>query len=223
VKEAIKLKRDALLEENIADCYASKGDGMGAMCHRTTAEWLEGQAERMADSQAVEPVSCGEVLPGEDEAHEKNKRWLIRDTLARPTVLANDASISRTDLLLQDNLDIAALAIDAANTIEASNSLEKMLAHQMALAHEMAMKTGDAAMHELQKIRPAPDWVDFQRKVNSIAKLMSVFQQGMLTLQKLRTGGNQTMTVQHVHVESGGQALIGTVQGGVPQGEDRKK
>ena len=43
---------------------------------------------------------------------------------------------------------------------------------------------------------------------------MSVFQQGMLTLQKIKTGGNQTVTVQHVNVGAGGQAVIGNVQTG---------
>ena len=37
---------------------------------------------------------------------------------------------------------------------------------------------------------------------------------GLLTLQRLRTGGNQTVTVQHVNVESGAQAVIGNVRTG---------
>ncbi len=43
---------------------------------------------------------------------------------------------------------------------------------------------------------------------------MSVFQDGLLTLQRLRTGGNQTVTVQHVNVAAGAQAVIGSVQTG---------
>lgn len=93
----------------------------------------------------------------------------------------------------------------------------------MALAHEMAMRTGNAAMNELSKLRPAPDWVEYQRMVNSTTKLMSTYQQAMLTLQKLRTGGNQTMTVQHVNIEAGGQAVIGSVQGARLEGEKTKK
>jgi len=35
-------------------------------------------------------------------------------------------------------------------------------------------------------------------------------------LQKIRTGGQQKMIVEHVHVNEGGQAIVGTVnQGGV--------
>jgi hypothetical protein len=41
--------------------------------------------------------------------------------------------------------------------------------------------------------------------------MMQTFQQGMLTLQKLRTGGQQQVVVQHQYVtkvEDGGQAVI---------------
>ena len=53
---------------------------------------------------------------------------------------------------------------------------------------------------------------------------MGAFQSGMLTLQKLRTGGNQTVTVQHVNVEAGAQAVIGNVQtgGAKRRGSNRK-
>ena len=44
---------------------------------------------------------------------------------------------------------------------------------------------------------------------------MQVFQEGLLTLQKLKTGGKQTMVVQHVQVSDGGQAVIaGSVKSG---------
>ena len=37
---------------------------------------------------------------------------------------------------------------------------------------------------------------------------MQVFQEGMLTLKKSRTGGEQKIVVQHVQVSDGGQAVI---------------
>jgi hypothetical protein len=58
------------------------------------------------------------------------------------------------------------------------------------------------------------DQVEACRCLNTAARLMSVFQDGLLTLQRLRTGGNQTLTVQHVNVAPGGQAVIGNVQAG---------
>ena len=40
---------------------------------------------------------------------------------------------------------------------------------------------------------------------------MSVYQQGLLTLKKLRQGGQQKITVQYVNVSEGGQAVIGNI------------
>ncbi len=150
-------------------------------------------------------------------------RNFIKNTLENGDLVAEEASITRTDLLCQPNTDISALAVDAADSVMASNSMEKMLAHQMALAHEMAMRVGNAAMGETwrlqnkanngQGMRPG-DATELQRLTNSVARLMTTYQQGMLTLQKLKTGGNQVVTVQHVNVGAGGQAVIGNVQTG---------
>ncbi len=75
------------------------------------------------------------------------KRANIRDTLAEgATRIAEDASIRRTDLLMQPSFDAVALGIDAADSIGAANSLEKMLAHQMAVAHEASMRLMDRAL-----------------------------------------------------------------------------
>ena len=41
---------------------------------------------------------------------------------------------------------------------------------------------------------------------------MTVFQQGMLTLKKIRQGGQQKIIVQYVNVSDGGQAVIGDVE-----------
>jgi hypothetical protein len=37
---------------------------------------------------------------------------------------------------------------------------------------------------------------------------MTTYQQGMLALQRLRTGGTQRIVVQHVTVEDGGRAVV---------------
>jgi hypothetical protein len=58
------------------------------------------------------------------------------------------------------------------------------------------------------------DSVEACRLTNAAARLVSVFQDAMLTLQRVRTSGNQTVTVQHVNVASGGQAVVGNVQTG---------
>ena len=68
------------------------------------------------------------------------KRMMIRDTLQQGADrIAEDASIARTDLLMQPSFNAVAMGIDAAQSIGATNSLEKMLAHQLAVAHEAVL------------------------------------------------------------------------------------
>jgi hypothetical protein len=50
--------------------------------------------------------------------------------------------------------------------------------------------------------------------MNSSARMMDVSQRGMITMNRLRNSGRQTMVVQHVHVSDGGQAVVaGQVKG----------
>lgn len=167
-----------------------------------------------------EVVKCHSPPVGECEAappDDSTKRNYIRNTLAEgATRVAEDASIRRTDLLMQRSFDVTALAIDAAESVEASNSIEKMLAHQMAVAHEASMRLMDRALSYDAGGRAMRegDSVEACRLANTAARLMSAFNDGALTLQKLRTGGSQTVTVQHVNVTSGGRAVIGNVSAG---------
>src|SRR5216683_5724614 len=74
-------------------------------------------------------------------------RLAVRNTLTEgATRIAEDASIRRTDLLLQPSFNALAMGIDAADSIQAANSLEKMLAHQMAVAHEASLRLMDRAL-----------------------------------------------------------------------------
>jgi hypothetical protein len=50
------------------------------------------------------------------------------------------------------------------------------------------------------------------RLAGAISRLSASYQQGLLTLQRKRTGGNQHVTVKHIHqqvnVTEGGQAVV---------------
>jgi len=48
----------------------------------------------------------------------------------------------------------------------------------------------------------------------SFNKLARTFTMQMAALKQYRTGGQQKMTIEHVHVYEGGQAIVGNVQGG---------
>jgi hypothetical protein len=51
----------------------------------------------------------------------------------------------------------------------------------------------------------------------AISRMSATYQQGLLTLQRKRTGGNQQVTVKHIHqqvnVTQGGQAVVAARQG----------
>jgi hypothetical protein len=55
------------------------------------------------------------------------------------------------------------------------------------------------------------DVSDQTKRLNSAAKCMAAYQNGLLTLRKLRQTGNQRITVQYVNVDNGSQAMIGDV------------
>ena len=102
-----------------------------------------------------------------------------------------------------------ALAILAG--IQPKDELEAMLAVQMIGVHNMAMETLKRAMLSDQTFEGK------QANVAQSTKMLRTFMAQMETLKKYRTGGQQKMIVEHVHVNEGGQAIVGTVNQGDKQ------
>ena len=100
-----------------------------------------------------------------------------------------------------------------------------MLVHQLAAAHRMAMKFTADAQDELIGYknfghRTPHRSIEAARMANVAARLLDTYQRGLLTLDKLRNGGRQMVTVQHVTVADGGKAIVaGTVTSGRKRGE----
>ena len=93
--------------------------------------------------------------------------------------------------------------------IKPQDEIESMMAIQMVGVHNLAMETLKRAMLGGQSF----DGKDVN--VSQATKMMRVFVAQMEALKKYRTGGEQKMIVEHVHVNEGGQAIVGTVnQGG---------
>lgn len=88
------------------------------------------------------------------------------------------------------------------------DSLEGMLAIQMIATHNMAMEmTKQAILAE-----ETSHGID--ANLNRVNKLMRSFTIQMETLQKYRNKGQQTIRVQHVTVNDGGQAIVGNHKSG---------
>ena len=93
---------------------------------------------------------------------------------------------------------------------------EGILVSQMSVTHMQAMDCLRiaASKKEYPKI--------YERFQNQGIKLMRLYNQQLETLDKHRRKGNQKMTVEHVHVHKGGQAIVGNVTQGGEGANDEK-
>jgi hypothetical protein len=188
-----------------AKCAAArKPESLNEAVSNRTDEVLAKKEAEVALKPPPKLVSaCGEAI----RPHLYSSR--IVDTLQNPNMVNVIASEHRVDLAASVGSGVAESAVDAAQSAQAENSLEKMLCHQMAAAHRAAMKLTAWSLNA--SLPP----VEVARLSNAAARMMQVYQEGLLTLQKLRTGGKQTVVVQHVQVSEGGQAVIaGSVASG---------
>jgi len=115
---------------------------------------------------------------------------------------------------------MVALAVDMAESLRAENSAEKMLAHQLATLHVLMMKVSKRALDFGRYNNGShgqftqEQSVELSRQCNTAARLSSAFQDGLTTMHTLRRGSRQTVRVEHVTVEAGAQAVIGSVTTG---------
>lgn len=91
--------------------------------------------------------------------------------------------------------------------IEPQDQLEAMLATQMAAIHMATMTFAD----RLASVENIPQQDSAEKALNKLAR---TFATQMEALKRYRTGGEQKMTVEHVTVNEGGQAIVGNVSHG---------
>jgi hypothetical protein len=85
------------------------------------------------------------------------------------------------------------------------NEIEAALAIQMACTHmaAMAMMSRIGGAHGGSQRLPG--------LASATSRLLRAFSSQVDTLRRLRTGGDQNIRVEHVHVHKGGQAIVGAV------------
>ncbi len=88
--------------------------------------------------------------------------------------------------------------------IKPNDPLEAMLATQMAAVHSAIMTFA----HRLANAENIPQQDSAERALNKLAR---TFAMQLEALKRYRTGGEQKVTVQHVTVGEGGQAIVGNV------------
>jgi len=190
---------------------SSTPDPLAAEIMRYDATILEAEAADALTLDAPPSVGAGgELVPAGDQIKHGGGNFI--DMVEQPDAVTAKASMDR--LNLADEVHCVPLAVDTAESIQAKNSIEKMLSHQLAAAHKLAMTLAGQARKHAEQVGDGIYTSDLRhveyaaKMANSSARMMDAFQKGALAIHKLRTGGTQTVTVQHVNVSDGGQAVV---------------
>ena len=99
-------------------------------------------------------------------------------------------------------------AISLLQGIKPADEIEGMLAVQMVGTHNAVMGCLDRAMIEGQTFE------GFDQNLKHASKLLAIYSRQIEVLDKHRGKGQQKVTVEHVHVEAGGQAMVGHIETG---------
>lgn len=96
-------------------------------------------------------------------------------------------------------------AYESLQKIAPRSELEGMLAAQMVSTHNAAMECLRRAMKEEQTFEGR------DQSLKHAVKLLGLYERQLGALDKHRGKGQQKITVEHVTVEAGGQAIVGNV------------
>lgn len=151
------------------------------------------------------PVATGNL--GVDSAlfiAQLSKQYSVQDQYAVVELLNQLKDVAECGRRKEDKVN-AAIALVA--QIQPKDPIEAMLANQMVSIHMLTM---DSARFASLKTQTFEATTLYLREVN---KLTRTFAAQMDALNKHRGKGQQKMTVEHIHVNDGGQAVIGNVDG----------
>ena len=99
--------------------------------------------------------------------------------------------------------------------LEPRDEIEAMLGAQMAAVHL-------ATMTFARRLNHVDNLAQQDSAERAFNKLARTFTAQVDALKRYRTGGQQKVTVEHVHVHAGGQAIVGTVEKGSSAGRDKQ-
>ena len=189
------------------------------------------------DDAELEPASAP---PADDPMHiSKNERGELTLTRAA-SVRATQTFLGSNALAVQDNtpLDnhrwaqvasalpqskgkcdeplLLNLALDGVAALAPRDGMEVMLCSQLVALHSQGMEFMRRAMLDDQTT------LGVDSNVNRTAKTLRTFATMADCLRTHRGGGHQKVTVEHVTVQAGGQAMVGAVNGGVGGGDAQR-
>jgi hypothetical protein len=155
-------------------------------------------AERKKKRLAYEQSLYQATLTTDKEVQTRRYKELLT-ALPEGSLDTYNANIQRRDLLAQ------------INNIAPEDEVERMLTYQIITAHQFAMQAFERANR--RDVPPARQ-DDYMKRAE---KLMAAFAKHVAALDKHRGKGQQKVTVEHVHVHDGGQAVVGNIEAGAEQ------
>ena len=153
----------------------------------------------------VESVDTLEQATGTDVPHLQQRLMnQLYETFWVPHGLSED-----------EKLAVCGSAISLLQDIKPSGAIESMLATQMVATHHAAMDCFRRAIIRGQTVEGR------DQNLKHAEKLLSIYSRQIEVLDKHRGKGQQKVTVEHVHVEAGGQAMVGHIETGKAAGARR--
>ncbi|NYI27472.1 hypothetical protein [Sulfitobacter geojensis] len=157
-----------------------------------------------------------QLIPEMDVAHTIAPRKDIRKVLdVHGGEIMRQKTIEISQLLWHDqdstkkdvNIRIAR-ALELFESLEPADGAEGMIATQMVGTHFAALECLRRAT------LPNQTFEGRDMALKHAEKLMALYAKQLATLDKHHGKGQQKVTVEHVHVEAGGQAIVGNVETG---------
>lgn len=189
---ALKMQRDAQRRRALAPEY----DPVRRDFDLRLADEIEQEAQALLiPEQPLQTGLGGEIVPPIDHGLPG-----LESVLKEPDLLNLGASEQRAQLLERNG--VLELGVEAAHDAQAQGAIQKMVTHQLAAGHKRAMEL-------LEESARSKDPDIAIKKARASARLMDAFSRSALTLQRLKSGGGQTIQVQYMQVN----AMVGDASG----------
>ncbi len=179
-------------------------------------------AIKFAEAKAVAPCLKSRMKDGKTDVWADHPDEYYGMTLLMDAIGVHDSAVFAGIISQLGNASIEAGQLDTAKInfmlgvmkgIAPKDTVEAMLAAQMAAVHMATMTFARRLAH----VDNIPQQDSAERAFNKLAR---TFTRQMEALKRYRTGSQHNVTVEHVTVNEGGQAIVGNVaQGGRGDGK----
>jgi hypothetical protein len=156
-------------------------------------------------------VNCNQAIPYPPDGQGREWWQRLRDAFGTASSAFVGASLQQLIAAARlPNSGISEIAVNASLAFiegaKPQGEVECALVIQMACTHSAAMSVLGTftGAHGNDRNTPA--------KVSAAARLLRAYATQVEALRRLKNGGSQVVRVEHVHVNEGGQALIGNVK-----------